>query len=98
MNKKEFIEVMQNELNNTIDGVKFTKADADAIIRTFKTVITSALLKGEKVSFPGFGTFEVVELATRLARNPQTGEVFQVDAHKVPKFKVSKVFKDFFKA
>ncbi len=36
---------------------------------------------------PGFGKFYVTEVATRTARNPQTGETMTVDAHKAPKFK-----------
>lgn len=98
MNKKELIDVMQNELNKAVEGVKFTKTDADAVIRVFGTVITTAMANGNKVVIPSLGTFSVTERAARIARNPKTGEPLSVAAYKAPKFKASKAFKDLIRA
>ena len=49
--------------------------------------ITNALAKEEKVQLIGIGTFEVRERAARQGRNPQTGEVIDIAASKVPAFK-----------
>ena len=43
--------------------------------------------KGERVSLPGFGTFERRNRSARTARNPRTGEEIKVAATKVPAFK-----------
>ena len=44
------------------------------------TSITSTVAKGEKVTLPGFGTFESRERSARTGRNPQTGETIQIAA------------------
>lgn len=51
--------------------------------------------KGERVSLPGFGTFERRQRGARTARNPRTGESIKVKASKVPAFKAGAGFKKF---
>jgi DNA-binding protein HU-beta len=45
------------------------------------------LKAGEKVSFIGFGSFNVVDKPARTARNPRTGKAIKVAAKKVVKFR-----------
>jgi len=45
-------------------------------------------------TLPGLGKLVLVERKARLARNPRTGEMVQVPAKKVVKFKVAKVCKE----
>ena len=52
----------------------FTKKDAEKALGTVTEVIAEALAAGEKVQVVGFGSFEVVNRAARVARNPRTGE------------------------
>ena len=52
-----------------------------------------AVKKGERVSIPGFGTFERRARSARTARNPRTGEEIKVPATKVPAFKPGATFK-----
>ena len=49
--------------------------------------ITEALQKGDSISLPGFGTFEVRERGERTGRNPKTGEQLKISASRVPAFK-----------
>ena len=56
--------------------------------------IGDALAKGDKVSVPGFGTFQVSERPAREGRNPATGKKIKIAASKSIKFKVSKTLKD----
>jgi DNA-binding protein HU-beta len=49
--------------------------------------ITEALVAKDKVTIPGFGTFETRDRAARTGRNPQTGEAIEVAASTVPAFK-----------
>jgi DNA-binding protein HU-beta len=50
---------------------------------------------GNKVSLPGFGTFERRHRNARTGRNPQTGAAIQVAAAEVPAFKPGASFKSF---
>lgn len=45
-------------------------------------------------TIPGLGKLVLVERKARLARNPRTGEMVEVPAKKVVKFKVAKVCKE----
>jgi len=45
-------------------------------------------------TIPGLGKLVLVERKARMARNPRTGEMVQVPAKKVVKFKVAKACKD----
>lgn len=52
-----------------------------------------ALKRGDKVQIIEFGTFKVKERAKRKVRNPRTGELMEVPAHKLPTFTASKPLK-----
>lgn len=45
-------------------------------------------------TLPGIGKLVLVERKERMARNPRTGEMVQVPAKKVVKFKVAKACKE----
>jgi len=79
MNKGEFVEVLA-------DRIDVTRAQADRALTAVLEIIGEQLAAGEKVSFTGFGSFEVSERAARTGRNPQTGESIQIAASRVPKF------------
>ena len=90
MNRTEFIrKVVANTAEN-----KYTQKEIDEVLDAAKKVLTDAMIAGEKVSFVGFGTFEVGERAARVGRNPQTGEEISIPASRLPKFKAGKAFKE----
>ncbi|MEC1612627.1 HU-related DNA-binding protein HupN [Bacillus mojavensis] len=91
MNKTELIAKVAEK-----QGVS-KKEGAPSVEKVFDT-ISEALKSGEKVSIPGFGTFEVRERAARKGRNPQTGEEIDIPATKAPAFKAAKALKDAVKA
>lgn len=62
-------------------------AQADQALTAVLDAITTALAKGEKVTLPGFGTFETRARSAREGRNPQTGETIQIAASVQPAFK-----------
>src|SRR3990170_641290 len=55
------------------DRAGMTKVDAAKAVDAVAESITAALKKGEKVTWTGFGTFEVRPRRQRMGRNPQTG-------------------------
>ena len=56
--------------------------------------ITTAVAEGDKVAFIGFGSFEVVKRAPRVARVPRTGQEVKIPESKSVKFKVGKKLKE----
>jgi DNA-binding protein HU-beta len=80
MTKKDFI-------NEMAQKAKVTKVDATKSYDAFLETVSDFLLKGERVTLLGFGTFNVQKRAARTARNPQSGAAIKVPAKKVVKFK-----------
>ncbi len=70
-----------------------TKRQAEQAFDSLIGGIASALKKGHKVTFVGFGTFSVSRRKARLGRNPQTGAAIKIAARKVPKFTPGKELK-----
>ena len=66
MTKAELIDAVAKEA-----GV--TKADAERTIGAFFDLVTTSAKKGDKVAWPGFGSFSTSKSAARTGRNPQTG-------------------------
>ena len=87
MNKPELIAKI-------VDKTELDKKQALAALDAILSTITEALKTGEKISLPGFGTFEVRERAARQSRNPRTGETVEVAAKRVPAFKPGKGLKE----
>jgi len=48
-------------------------------------VVADAVSHGDKVTIPGWISFEQVERAAREGRNPATGETLQIPARKAVK-------------
>ena len=71
-----------------------SKSDVDAVIKETLETIQEAVAKGDKVSFIGFGSFELTSRAGRKAKIPGTDKIVDVPASKSVKFKVGKQFKD----
>lgn len=76
------------------DMAGMTKVDAMKAVDAVADAIQASLAKGEKVTWTGFGTFEVRNRAARMGRNPQTGAPLHINASKTPAFKSGKGLKD----
>ncbi len=75
-------------------GMDTSKKHSEEVVDFVFDSITSSLKKGEEVSIAGFGAFIVKNRKARTARNPRTGELVQVPATTVPKFKAGKALKE----
>lgn len=73
---------------------ELTKKDSDKAVTAVIDAITEALVKGDKVSLVGFGTFEVKNRAARKGINPRTKEPMPIPASKLPAFKAGKALKE----
>lgn len=86
MNKKETISRMAKDAGITY--LQSAKAFS-SLIEGIKT----ALRTGHKVTFSGFGSFDVKERKARKGRNPKTGEQVAIPPKKRVKFTPSKSLK-----
>lgn len=87
MTKEEMIAEMAK-------GSGITKKQAGEALASFMSNVTTQLQKGNKVSFAGFGTFNVSNRKARQGRNPQTGATISIPAAKVPVFRAGKGLKE----
>ena len=87
MNKAALVEAVHEVLGGT-------KVQAEQVVDTVVMSIISTLKKGEEVSIAGLGIFSAKMRAARTARNPRTGDMVQVPAMRVPKFRAAKALKD----
>jgi DNA-binding protein HU-beta len=86
MNKKELVSAVATKTGST-------KADAERAIGALIEVISDTLKKGDSLSLPGFGSFEVRERPAYKGRNPRTGEEMQIAASKIPTFRAGAALK-----
>ena len=85
----------KGELVNVLaDKAGLTKVDAARAVDGVADAIPAALARGEKVTWTGFGTYEVRMRAARMGRNPQTGAPLHIPAGKTPAFRAGKSLKD----
>ena len=78
----------------TTEDRKVTQAEAKEELDRVIGCIVDAIVSGDGVRLMGLGTFTVEDKPAHVARNPRTGEMVQVPAKKVPKFKISASLKD----
>jgi DNA-binding protein HU-beta len=82
------------ELLDAVAGAAgVSKADAERTIGAFFDTVVSSAKSGEKVAWPGFGTFSTSARSARTGRNPQTGEPVQIKASTAMKFSASSTLK-----
>jgi DNA-binding protein HU-beta len=74
MNRSELVDAISQR-----SGVPASQVDAS--LKGFYEVVAGVVAKGEdKITIPGFVSFEQGHRAARSGRNPQTGETIQVPA------------------
>jgi len=87
MTKAEFVAKVAEEL-------EVPKTVAAETVDAFLKVTADLLKAGDKVTFPGFGSFDVAQRAARKGRNPQTGAELNIAASKCGKFSAGKNLKN----
>jgi len=87
MNKKEVTTKMSKDAG--ITALQATKA-----FQSFLEGVKSSLKQGKRVTFSGFGSFEVKFRKARQGRNPKTGETISIPEKKTIKFIPSKTLKE----
>ena len=86
MTKAELIEAVATKAGTT-------KADTEKVLGAFFDQVVGATKKGDKVAWPGFGSFSTSKSAARVGRNPQTGAAVKIPATTRLKFTASSTVK-----
>ena len=79
---------------NIASRANLTKASAERALTALLQAVQQTLLKGDKMTIAGFGTFAVEQRKERKGRNPRTGSAITIKATKVVKFRPGKTLKD----
>ena len=86
MNKSDLVDAVAAATN---EG----KSKVATLLEAVLDHISAALQKGEKVTLPGFGTFETRRRQARSGRNPRTGAPVKIAATTAPVFKAGATLK-----
>ncbi|MDO8390761.1 MAG: HU family DNA-binding protein [Actinomycetota bacterium] len=86
MTKAELIDAIAKQAD-------VSKADAEKTVGAFFDIVVDAAKKGEKIAWPGFGSFSTSKSAARTGRNPQTGAAVNISASTRMKFTSSSTLK-----
>jgi len=65
---------------------RLTRSQAALALDAFLEGIQTSLVRGDRVTIAGFGTFGVAHRKARRVRNPKSGRAIEVAAKRVPRF------------
>jgi DNA-binding protein HU-beta len=86
--------VNKGELVDAIaSSASLSKADAENALNAFITSVQDAVASGDKVTLPGFGTFQPTLRKARTGIDPRTRAPVQIPERKAAKFTVGSKFK-----
>ncbi len=77
----------QDLIREVASEAGLSEAQATKAVNAMLDAIQNGLAKNDEVQLSGFGSFKVVERASREGRNPRTGETMQIAARRSPTFK-----------
>jgi DNA-binding protein HU-beta len=86
MNKSDLVDAIAAATN---EG----KSKVAGLLEAMLDCISGALQRGDKVTLPGFGTFETRSRQARSGRNPRTGAPVKIAATTAPVFKAGATLK-----
>jgi DNA-binding protein HU-beta len=79
VNKKDLVGKIASDAS-------LTRAQASRALDAFVQGIQASLVRGDRVTISGFGTFGVSQRKARRVRNPRSGSAMEVAAKRVPRF------------
>ncbi|GAB3259354.1 hypothetical protein GCM10027425_21650 [Alteromonas gracilis] len=80
MNRKQFLRTVAEAYDGDV-------AKAERALDAVTWAVGAELARGQRISLPGFGTFDRREVAARWVRNPRTGERIEARATAVARFR-----------
>ncbi len=89
MTKAQFID----EVKNT-RGIDLTRKQTEAVVNAVFDVLTVAIRRDKKFTFPGFGAFELRTRKARPGRDPRNQQIIQLKATKTVAFRPAPKFRN----
>ena len=86
VNKGELVDAIASSAN-------ISKTDAENALNAFINAVQDAVSGGDKVTLPGFGSFQPTLRKARTGIDPRTRETVQIPERKAAKFTVGSKFK-----
>jgi DNA-binding protein HU-beta len=86
VNKGELVDAIASSAN-------ISKTDAENALNGFINSVQDAVSGGDKVTLPGFGSFQPTLRKARTGIDPRTRETVQIPERKAAKFTVGSKFK-----
>ena len=83
----------KNLSNKIYQNLGFSKNLSSSIVDNFFEIMTSELIRSNKVKISSFGTFKVMTKNERIGRNPKTKVEAKITSRKIVKFKPSLIIK-----
>jgi DNA-binding protein HU-beta len=80
MNKTDLVNSIAKETG-------LSKSKSGEVVDAFVNAVSESLKNGEKVTLVGFGTFDTTHRNARKGRNPKNGDIIDIPAKTVAKFK-----------
>ena len=79
MNKRDLIRTMARD-------ARLTRTQATKALEAFLDSVQSSLVRGDRVTLVGFGTFLIAQHKARTVRDPRRGGTMQIAARRVARF------------
>lgn len=73
---------------------QFTSKDVELVVKTLLEDMSERLATGGRIEIRGFGSFSLHYRASRVGRNPKTGEQVDLSGKYVPHFKPGKELRE----
>jgi DNA-binding protein HU-beta len=86
VNKGELVDAIALSAN-------ISKADAENALNAFINTVQDSVASGDKVTLPGFGSFQPTLRKARTGIDPRTREPVQIPERRAAKFSVGSKFK-----
>tara|TARA_Y100001970_G_C14112603_1_gene791724 strand:- start:468 stop:755 length:288 start_codon:yes stop_codon:yes gene_type:complete len=82
-------------INEVSEMTGLSKVETEMVLEGIIKSIKTSLSNGERIDIRGFGSFIVKKRKSRLARNPATNDIVNLDERYIPSFKVSKLLVEY---
>jgi len=85
----------RNDLTESVyRNIGLSRTESAQLVEQVLNEVIGSLESGEGVKIAGFGSFSVRAKATRMGRNPKTGEEVEIEPRRVLSFRASSMLKD----
>ncbi|MCE2734332.1 MAG: HU family DNA-binding protein [Chryseotalea sp.] len=79
-------------INEIADKTGVDKADVNATVEAFLSVVKNNMASGHNIYIRGFGSFINKKRKKKIARNISRNTAIVIDEHYIPAFKPAKIF------